>query len=303
MSAGAPAAARAVPYLLLACAVFFWAGNWAIGRALRFDAPPVAITFWRWAVAALVLLPLTAAELRRHWPVIRGAFGRLCVLALLATVLQHIPVYTGLRSTPAINGSLLNSTSPIFIVILSALFFGERLRPAVVLGVLLSLAGVAWIVTRGDLELLAGLRLNPGDFWILLATVCWAAYTVCLGWRPPSLPPLVFLTVLALIALAALVPFYAAELASGARLAVNAGSLLGIGYIGVFATVVAYIFWNRAVHQLGSSAAGPFMYLLPVFTAALSVAFLGETLQAYHFLGTGLIFLGIFLASRRRAGS
>ncbi|MFZ5555665.1 MAG: DMT family transporter [Pseudomonadota bacterium] len=265
---------RLVAYALLACAVFFWAGNWAIGRALRFDAPPVAITFWRWVIAALVLLPLTAADLLRHWPAIRGAWGRLCILALLATVLQHVPVYTGLRSTPAINGSLLNSTSPIFIVLIGALFFAERLRPAAGLGVLLSLGGVAWIVTRGDPAALAGLALNPGDFWILLATVSWAVYTLCLRWL---------------------------EIAGGARLKVDAGSVLGIGYIGVFATVAAYIFWNRGVQQLGPNAAGPFMYLLPVFTALLSVAFLGETLQAYHIVGTGLIFLGIYLASRRRA--
>ena len=298
MSAGAVRTRRWVPAALLTLAVFFWAGNWAIGRALRMDAPPVALAFWRWVITLLVLLPFTAREVRRYWPVLAGAWKQLAVLALLATVFQHIPVYMALRSTGAANGALLNAISPIFMVLLALVCFGDRLRPVAALGIMISLAGVVWIVSRGSPADLLMLEINSGDLWALGAAFSWASYTVCLRRRPAALPPLVFLATIALFGIVAMLPLYLLELGHGIHLQLTVGSLLGIAYIGVFATVIAYIFWHRGVHELGSHAGGSFMYLMPVFTAILAVVFLGEPLHAYHFIGTVLIFSGVFLTTR-----
>ncbi len=287
-----------LPFLLLALAVLFWAGNWVMARALRFDVPPVALAFWRWTIAFVILLPLSAAALRIQWRQVLYAWKPLCLLALLATVLQHIPIYIGLKYTAATNGALLNATSPIFIILLAWIFLGERLGLQAISGIVLSLGGVLWIITRGDVGVLATFNFNVGDLWVLLATLAWAGYTVCLRWRPAKLDPLVFLTSIAAIGVVAMAPLYALEIASGTTMKVNAASLLGIVYVGMFASVFAYIFWNSGVEQVGPGRAGAFMYLMPVFTAVLSMALLGEVLRFYHAIGIVLIFSGIYLSSR-----
>ena len=286
------------PYALLAVAVLIWAGNWVIARALRFDAPPVALAFWRWLIALLILSPLAFAHVRRQWRVIADAWRILGLLALLATVFQHIPVYIGLRDTTATNAALLNSVTPIMIFLLSHVLVGERLSMVQVLGVLTSLSGVVTIVARGDFAVLASLHLNGGDLWVLLATFSWAVYTVCLRWRPAQLDSLAMLWTLAAIGVVAMLPLYLWELSAGRLLHVTPATMAGIAYIGALATVVAYVFWNRAVQQVGPNRAGPFMYLMLVFTPLLAIVFLDERLHFYHVTGCALILAGIYLTAR-----
>ncbi len=278
-------------------AVLLWAGNWVFARALRFDAPPVALAFWRWLIALVILSPLAYTHVRQQWRVVLRSWRVLCLLALLATVLQHIPIYMGLRDTTATNGALLNSTAPIMIFVLSRVLVGERWSVRQALGVLISLGGVVAIVARGELTVLAGMQLNGGDLWVLLATLTWAIYTVCLRWRPAELDPLAMLWTISAVGVVAMLPLYAWELAAGRTLHVTPIALAGIAYIGVFATVVAYVFWNRAVQQVGPNRAGPFMYLMLVYTPLLAIVFLGERLQLYHFIGCALILGGIYLTT------
>jgi drug/metabolite transporter (DMT)-like permease len=280
--------------------VLAWAGNWVIGRALRFDAPPAAITFWRWVIAFAVLLPFTYPYLREHWRSILRSWKILCVLGLLATVFQHIPIYEGLRHTTATNGALLNATSPIFIAFLASLT-GDTLTAKSLLGIMLALSGVAVVVTRADPALLRTLSLNAGDVWVLVGTVSWAGYTVCLRWWPAQHERLPALAALAAVGVLATAPFYALEIVRGELLAPSIGSMLGIVYIGVIATVVGYIFWNGGVQKLGPARAGPYMYLMLVFTPLLSIVFLGEKLQLFHLAGAALIVAGVALASARGA--
>jgi drug/metabolite transporter (DMT)-like permease len=255
------------------------------------------MAFWRWVVALVILSPLAYPHVRRQWRVILGAWRVLCPLALLVTVFQHIPVYIGLRDTTATNGALLNSATPIMIFVLSRVLVGERVAGRQALGVAISLAGVVAIVARGDVTALAGLHLNPGDLWVLQGTLAWAVYTVCLRWRPAELDPLALLWTIAAIGIVAMLPLYAWELAAGRTLNLTVTAVSGIVYMGVFATVVAYVFWNRAVQQVGPNRAGPFMYLMLVYTPLLAIAFLGEQLYLYHFIGCTLILGGIFLTA------
>jgi drug/metabolite transporter (DMT)-like permease len=285
-------------YALLTVAVLCWAGNFVIGRGLRFDAPPVALTFWRWTVALLALAPFTFGHWRRQWPAIRRSWKVIGLLALFATVLQHIPIYWGLGQTSATNASLLNATSPVFIVLLSVVL-GEGLSAAASIGSLVSLAGVVAIVSRGDLETIRALQLNSGDMWVLVGTLAWAGYTVCLRWRPTELRGLDLLALVAAFGVVMLAPLYVIEMASGKFLKPTGSSLIGIGYVGLVASVLAYIAWNRGVAKVGPARAAPFMYLMLMFTPLLSIAFLGERLQFYHFAGAALILSGIYLATVR----
>jgi len=295
-----PAAKSALPaYLLLALAVLCWAGNFVIGRWLRYSAPPVALTFWRWGVALAVLAPFTFSHLRHQWPVIRRSWKVLCLLALFATVLQHIPIYWGLRDTTATNAALLNATSPIFIALASLLLLGTRLSALAVFGTLLSFAGVLVIVSRGSLDVLRTFELNTGDAWILLSALSWAGYTVCLRWRPAELRGLDLLTVIAAASVMMLAPLCVIEALAGRVLVPTAESIAGIAYVGIVASVLAYISWNHGVAQIGPARAGPFMYLMLVYTPLLSILFLGERIEPFHLAGAALIIAGIYLATVR----
>jgi drug/metabolite transporter (DMT)-like permease len=295
------AASPRTAWLLLTLAVACWAGNFVAGRALRNDVPAVALTFWRWLLALCLLLPFTWSGIRGQWPVVRRSWKVLWLLGLFASVLQHVPVYLGLRETTATNGALLNATSPMFIVLLSVLVLKERLRPIVGLGMLVSLAGVVVIVSRGDLAVLRNLQLNSGDAWILASAVAWGCYTISLRFRPPPLSGLHLLTLICGASVLSLAPLWALEMAMGRTFAPTLPVIGGILFVGVFASVVAYIAWNRGVAIVGPARAAPFMYLMLVFTPLLSIVLLGEPVRGYHFAGGALIISGIYVATLFRS--
>lgn len=294
---------RLLPYLLVSLAPLFWSGNFVLGRALHESVPPIALSFWRWAVALLVLLPFLLPRarflvgvLRAHWPI-------LSLLGLLGVTNFNTFVYIGLQTTTATNAVLLVSTTPVLILVLSFLLLGQSVRPLQVIGVLLSLAGVASIVAAGDLATLAGLALNSGDLWILGAVASWALYSVCLRWRPPELDSLAFLTTTVITGLVPLLPLYVWDLARGSMLPVDLVTVGAVGYVALFPSVLAYVFWNRGVAELGANRTGQFLHLMPVFGTLLSMLLLDERLALYHFTGIGLIGAGILLAGgKERAG-
>jgi len=287
------------PYLLLTLAALFWSTNMVVGRAARDLIPPIAFNFWRWALALLILLPFCGRDLVRHRALILRHWRILGALALTGMAIFHSLIYLGLSLSPAINALLLFATSPLFFVLLAWLLTGERITPGQALGIAVSLAGAALVIARGELGILLGLRFAPGDLWLLAGVILWALYSVLLRRRPAGLPPLVLLSATVLIALLLLVPVYGLEVWSGARLQLSAASLASLAYVALFPSVVAYIFWNRGVREVGPNAAGVTLQLMPVFGALLAVAFLGERLAGYHWLGGGLVLSGILLAWRR----
>ena len=287
------------PYLLLSLTALFWAGNWVIGRAIRHDMPPVAMGFWRWTLALALLLPFTLAELRRKWPVVRANWLTLCVLGCLGAIAFNTLIYVGLQYTAATNGVLFNSLSPVFIILLSRMTGGDRISGTQAAGVALSLFGVLAIVARGDPALLAAFQFNPGDLWLIVAMFLWAVYTLVLKRRPPELSAMGFLAAMLLLSLPLLLPFYLWELWVRGGFRLNASTLPALAYYATIPSIVAYLFWNRGVVQVGANKAGLFVHLMPVFGALLSVVFLGERLHAYHYAGATLIFGGIYLTTRK----
>lgn len=288
--------------LLLAIATLCWAGNFIVGRAMHAEIPPVTLTFWRWVVAGAVLLPFAApsawrlrTELCRHW-------GLLLMLAATGVVLFHLFVYTGLQTTSAVNAALMLATTPVLIPGISLLLGHEVLTRRQGLGIMVSLLGVALIVLRGDPNLIASLSLNPGDLWLLLAVPTWAFYSVLLRRLPSNLPRLTILFAIVAIGVALLVPLYALELAYMGTVAVTAGIVFAIGYVALFASVLAYICWNQAVMQVGANKAGLFLHLMPVFATALAIALLGEAVRGYHAVGVAFIAIGIYLTTSRHRG-
>ena len=289
---------RISPYLLLTLANLLWAGNWIISRAFRGELPPVALSFWRWVVAVLCLLPLALPHVRRDWPQLRAAWPWLLLFGALGTGGYNVLVYGGLQYTTAINGMLLISFVPIMIVLISWLMLGKRLHGREAAGIVVSFVGVLSIVAHGEAQRLRELTLNIGDFWILASVLAWSAYTLLLSKRPP-VHPLAFLAAISVTGLIFLFPFYAWEMAQGRHLIATPGSIAGIVYTGVGPAFLGYILWNRGVAEVGAARAGLFMHLVPAFGIVLSMIFLDEEPALYHAIGIGLIFAGIGLNTRR----
>ncbi len=285
---------RALALALLALAMLFWAGNWVLGRALRDAIEPFTLNFVRWAIATLILAPFALPQLRAQLPVIRRHWGILVLLALTGVSLFHAMVYLGLKSTTTVNAILLNSSLPLFILACAWILERERSTPRQLGGMLLSLAGILVILSRGEPASLARLEVHAGDAWILAAMPVWGVYSVLLKRRPPQLGGVAFLFVISALGTLLLVP---AAVISPPRWP-GTEAALGVLYIAVFASILAFICWNRGVQIVGANVAGFTLHLLPLFGTVLAILFLGEALQAFHAVGFATILAGVVVATR-----
>jgi drug/metabolite transporter (DMT)-like permease len=290
------------PYLLLTLATLFWSGNWIAGRALAGLVPPVALTFWRWAIALALIAPLVAPRLWEQRLLLAREWKAIVLLGLLGGGLHNVLQYWGLRYTSATNGAILNSLTPILIIVLGAALLRDPFPRAAAAGASVSLAGALAILTRLDLQALFSFRINAGDLLVIASLFMLAGYTLALRWRPQGLDALSFLACFALVAEVPVGAAYLAEHASGARMVLNPLSLIGLLYVAVFPALLAYHFWNLGVAAVGAARAGVFMHLMPFFGAAMGVAFLGERFGLHHALGMALIIAGVTIASRKWAG-
>lgn len=288
----------ALAYAALTLAAFSFALNWVIGRALADALSPATLTFCRWAAAATILAPFAARAVRAEWPRLVAAAPRLAVFALLGVGGYNFFAYWGMHYTTAMNGALLNALVPTFIVTLSAIFLRERLSSRGWAGVAVSFVGVAFIITRGHLETLLGLALNLGDLLIIAGVAIWAVYSIALRWRPADLSPMAFLAGTMAFGVLFTGTGAAIEQATVGYAHWSPAVLAGVVTLGLFPSVLAYIGWNYGVARIGASRAGIFSNLIPVFGAALSIVFLGETLGLHHAVGMAAVFAGIWLINQ-----
>jgi drug/metabolite transporter (DMT)-like permease len=283
---------------LLIAANLFWAGNIVLGRWLAGHVPPVTLAWLRWTGAFLVAIPFARSRLRSDIPVMLRHWRPMLVLAATGIACYNTMSYIGLTGTTALNVLLLQSASPLIIIVWAYLLFRETPTLRQILGVLLSLAGVAAIAAQGSLLALSHLQLNAGDLWVLLALAIYAFYCVMLRYRP-AVHPLSFLVAAMGIGAAMILPFMLAERAAGARIELTAPIGLAIAYTAVLPSFVAYLFFNRGVELIGPGPAGQSMHLMPLFGSVLAVLLLHERFRLYHAVGIAMIAAGILLASIR----
>jgi len=291
-------ASRGYAFLLLALATLFWAGNWVLGRALRDLFEPNALNFWRWLIAVAVLAPFAWPRLRGRLSAIRRSAGLLFILSFLGVALFQSLVYSGLKTTTAVNAVLLNSSMPAFMLLCSWAIERERGTARQVTGMLISLAGILVILSRGDPASLARLEFHSGDALILVAMPVWGVYSVLLKRRPPELDGIVFLFVISVIGVVLLLPAVALEAYYAPPRWPGAAGLGAVLYVGLAASVGAFICWNRGVAIVGANAAGFTVHLLPAFGTLLAMAFLGESFHLFHAAGIATIIVGVLVATR-----
>ena len=290
---------RALAFTFLALANLFWAGNWVLGRALREAFDPISLNFWRWVIAVVVLAPFALPGLAAKRDVIRRHAGLLALLAVLSVSIFQSLVYLGLRSTTAVNAVLINCSGPLFILLCAWVLEGERATLRQVAGLLISVAGILVILSRGEPAALLQLEFHSGDAWILLAIAIWGVYSVLLKRRPPELGGVHFLFVLSAAGVLFLAPAFVLQTLHAPPRVPTAVELAAVLYVGLAASLGAFLLWNRGVAVVGANAAGFSLYLLPTFGTLLAIAFLGETFGAFHAVGIATIVAGVILATRK----
>ena len=286
--------------MLLALTNLLWAGNWVLGRALREAFDPVSLNFWRWTIALVVLLPFGLKAIAGKGAVIRENWKILALLTLLSVPLFQTMVYQGLRTTSAINAVLMNSSAPVFTIAGSWILEREHATPRQILGMLISLAGIVIIMTSGEPARLLHLELHSGDAWIIAAIPLWALYSVLLKRRPAALGGVAFLFVICLMGVGMLAPFFIARTILTPPQPLTVQAAVAIAYVGIAASVIAFIFWNKGVALVGANAAGFTLHLLPAFGTILAIFFLGEQFRAFHAAGIATILAGVLLATWKR---
>jgi drug/metabolite transporter (DMT)-like permease len=302
LAASRPAARlRAIyPYALLSLCMLMWAGNWVLGRAVRETMPPVAMTFWRWTVATLVLMPFALPRLVGKGAILRRSWPLLLALAVTGGAIYQVAVYFGLRHTETINAVLLNAASPLMIVLATWSIDGDRITMRQVWGMAISLAGLAIVLGRGDPSQLLALHFSVGDLAILAVMPLWAFYTVMLRRRPMEIDNVSLIFLLGVFGMAILAPVYAFETVYIQAPPLAWSSVATALYTGCFASAAAYWCWNRGAELVGPNRAGFTTYLMPAFTTVLAVLILGEDVHPFHIVGIATILFGVWLTTSSR---
>jgi drug/metabolite transporter (DMT)-like permease len=296
-----------IPALLLFCAVLFWSGHNVVAKAIIADVPPFSFTFLRWLIATLLLLPFAWPHLRRDWRDARKSWQRLLLIAVLGISAFNTMLYVALQTTSAVNVGLISAAFPAAIALLSLLILKISLNRIQLIGMLISFLGVMTVVLRGEVMAVNDLVFVEGDLWMLAGILCGAMYPVLLHDKP-AMHPLSLLTITIALGTAVSLPLYLFDVLQGKYVHMDAETIIGLAYVGLFPSVVAYLFWNRGIELVGANHAGLYLNLVPVLTAVMASAFLQEALQWFHFAGLVLVVGGMllfnleYLAGRRAAG-
>ena len=288
------------PYVVLAVAALFWSGNHIVGRAIGGHVPPVGISTIRWLIPAILIWPWVRPHLKRDWPVIRRHWKAMLWLGATGGALFTSLQYVGLQYTSALNVSVLNSLVPVLIVATSGALFRDRISPLQLAGIVVSSLGVLTIIGRGSLDVLERLAFNWGDLIILFNMFVFAVYATCLRLRP-AMHWLSFIFIFAVLSVIMTLPFAVLEFWRGARFEADWLTIGSITYVSIFPSLIAFAAWNRGVELIGANRSGPFLHMVPVYTAILGTTLLGEHLATFHIVGFALILTGVWLASVRPA--
>lgn len=278
-------------------AVIIWSGNFVVARAVAGLIPPWQCNFWRWLIAFIILLPFAPKHWRTDWPAIKKNWRGLSLLAILGVTLLNTLIYKAGQTTESINMALLVPTAPVVILILSRVLYSEPISPRRMAGVLVVLAGVAILVSRGDWDRLANLRFNEGDLWALGGVLCFGLYSLFIRQRSPEISPIGFSLATFALGLLYSLPFTAAEAIMLPRPHLSTPLVVSVLYAGVGCSALSFWLWTVAIDRIGPVRAGMVYYSLPVFAGIAAMLILGESVAPAQLVGGALVISGIIVAT------
>jgi drug/metabolite transporter (DMT)-like permease len=284
-------------YFFAICETAIWSGNFIIARGLNESIHPISLAFWRWVVAVIVFLPFALKPLIVEREILKKHIPYLAITSVLGITIFNTLIYFAGHTTTAMNLSLISITFPVFIVLLSRIIFGELITVYKWIGIILVAAGVVLLITEGNITKLLNISFAIGDVWMLLAAITFAVYSILLKYKPTDLSIWAFQLSTFILGLIFLFPFFVWEHMTVPAVIFNTKTIISILYVGIFASLSAFILWNKAIMKVGPAKAAMIYYTLPLFSGILAYFFLNETVSAIHFYSALAILTGIFTAN------
>ena len=287
-----------LPFLLLFIQPVFMASNLVVARGGIEYVPPISLAFWRWAFVFLILLPFTYFSLKKNYTIIKKEYQKLFFLGAMGCgVCGAFPFLAG-ETTSVANMGIIYTSSPIFIILISGIFFNEKINLMKIIGLISCLVGVFIIIIKGDLNLLINLNFTIGDLWMLAAAIGWALYSIYLFYWKTNLPIFQRFTLIAFFGVVSLFPFYITEEIIFERTLFNSDFFIWVIFAAVSPGIIAFTLYTHVQKTLGASLTGFTLYIFTIYAAIYGFIFFDEKLEPYHYAGTLLVFFGVYLAKK-----
>jgi len=288
-------------YLILILTTIFWSGNFIVGKAAStFQIPPFSLNFYRWFFAGLILLPFTYKEILNKKKYILENIGFFIILGITSITIFNSIVYYSLYYTQVISGILMISTIPVWIIFISSILNIEKTNIFQIIGVIFSLTGVIFIITKADLDLIKNLDFNKGDLSMVVAMFSWAVYSALLKSKKYEISQFTLLQVVIITGLIFLIPIYFIEMYLGHLIVIGKPFILTLTYVVLFPGLAAFFFWIKGISLIGTNRAGIFLHLMPIFGAAMAMIIFDEKFMYYHIFGAIFIVAGIALSNKKK---
>ena len=286
---------------LAVLATLIWSGNFIVARAVIKDIPPVTLSFYRWLTATVILLPFAWKFFTAELNLVKNNLLYFVVAAATGVSMFNTFVYVAGHYSEAINLAILGTcSSPIMSVILARIFLKEKIPALRIAGMLVCIIGILVLLSKGSFETLMNFRFSEGDWWILAAALSFAIYNTMVKKRPKEMHHLNFLFVVFLFGTIMLVPFYIYEFKQQGGIAIDLTNVLTILYLGLGASVICFMIWNKAIAALGTGRTALFGNLIPVFSSIEAVILLHEKIGTIHIISFILVVAGLVIANLRK---
>ena len=287
-------------YLILILTTIFWSGNFIVGKAASIhEIPPFSLNFYRWFFAGLILLPFTYKEILNNKKYIFDNIGFFIILGVTSITIFNSVVYYSLYYTQVISGILMISTIPVWIIFISSILNIEKTNIFQILGVILSLTGVIFIITKADLNLIKNLDFNKGDLSMVVAMFSWAIYSSLLKRKTFNISQISLLEIVIICGLFFLIPIYLIEVSLGNKIVLGIPFYLTLTYVVIFPGLASFFFWIKGISIIGANRAGIFLHLMPIFGAIMAIVIFDEKFMNYHIFGAIFIIAGITLSNKK----
>ena len=285
---------------MLVCATLFWAGNFTIGKfAFLENIPPYTLAFLRWCFVWIILLPFTYKEILKLKKDIKKNLSLFFILGFTSVCIFTSFTYNALNYTQIINASLFNTAIPVTIILVCSLLKIEKTNLFQISGLLISVLGILAIITRLDLNILLTLSFNKGDLFMIVAIIAWGIYSAFLRKRTFDVSLLALVHIICTFGLIFLLPLFILDLSQGKAVEITSNLFYILIYIAIFPSIGSYYCWAGAVSIIGANRAGIFLSLIPLFSTFFAILFFSEKFLFFHFIGSVLIILGLFLSNKK----
>ncbi len=276
------------------------ASNLIVARGGVEFVPPISLSFWRWSLVFFILLFFNYISLRKNFHIIKKEYKKLFFLGLMGCGVCSIFPYKAGETTTIVNMGIIYTSSPIFIILISNLLFKEKINNFKIFGLLSCLIGVLIIIVKGDISLLLSLKFTSGDLWMLGASIGWALYSIYLFHWKSSLSVFPRFTLISFFGSLSILPFYLVEQNFIQSTNFDLNFYIWVIFAAISPGIIAFSLYTLTQKHLGASTTGFTLYLFTVYGAFYGIILFGEMLQPYHYAGTILVFLGIYIVKIKK---